>query len=262
MAPAPETQHFDDAARRAPVRVLLVDDQPLFRRAIATLINDEPDLSVIGEASNGQEAIDKATELRPDLIVMDIEMPVMNGVEAVRILRDSQPRIKIVVLTVSESEDYLFDAVRFGAHGYLLKNLKPEELYDMLRAVMRDESPISPAIAGRLLDQFRVQDERARQPTREPWPVPVTTPEPAGGIEVRSPYVTDAASILTRRELETLQYVADGLSNKEIGVALGITEGTVKNHVHSALEKLQLENRIQAAAYVVRQGFAHRLDSA
>jgi len=261
MAPACDARPANPVSRSGPVRVLLVDDQPLFRRAIATLINDEPDLSVVGEASNGQEAIDKALELQPDLIVMDIEMPVMNGVEAVRILRDRQPATKIVVLTVSESEDYLFDAVRFGAHGYLLKNLRPDELYDMLRAVMRDESPISPAIAGRLLEQFRSQAGQVSGPAPDARSSPVLPPQPTPEIEVRSPFVTDAASILTRRELETLQYVADGLSNKEIGVALGITEGTVKNHVHSALEKLQLENRIQAAAYVVRQGFAHRPDS-
>ena len=209
-------------------------------------------------------------------------MPVMNGVEAVRILRDELPRIRIVVLTVSEDEDYLFDAVRFGAHGYLLKDLQPEQLYDMLRAVLRGEAPISPVMAGRLLAEFR------RQPAREPrraeaadpsaahtspernhlppatqWPVPVHSS--LGQSDLRSPRLnaltSPAAEILTRRELETLQYVADGLSNKEIGTALSITEGTVKNHVHNALEKLQLENRIQAAAYVVRHGFAHRSEA-
>jgi two-component system nitrate/nitrite response regulator NarL len=241
-----------------PLRVLLVDDQPLFRRAIGTLIDEQPDFTVVDEAANGQEGLEKARALRPDLVVMDIEMPVMNGVEAVRLLRDELPEVKVVVLTVSEAEDYLFDAVRYGAHGYLLKNLRPDELYDMLRAVARGEHPISPAIAGRLLEQFRRQ---------QPAPSGSAAPRAAAAavdhiappeIEERNPFTTDAARILTRRELETLQYVADGLSNKEIGVALSITEGTVKNHVHSALEKLQLENRIQAAAYVVRQGFAHR----
>ena len=266
--------HAVPSSEPAPSRVLLVDDQPLFRRAIATLIAEQPDFAVVGEAINGQDAIDKSRALHPDLVVMDIEMPVMDGVEAVRILRDTQPEIKIVVLTVSEDEDYLFDAVRFGAHGYLLKDLQPEQLYEMLRAVRRGETPISPVMAGRLLAEFRRQGEPASNSQAS---APAATgasasmPSTAGSTLTSStaeaaltdtvdghPLTSPAARILTRRELETLQYVADGMSNKEIGVALSITEGTVKNHVHNALEKLQLENRIQAAAYVVRQGFAHR----
>jgi DNA-binding NarL/FixJ family response regulator len=258
--------------------VLLVDDQPLFRRAIATLISEQPDFAVAGEATNGQEALDMARALQPDLVVMDIEMPVMNGVEAVRLLRDEQPRMKVVVLTVSEDEDYLFDAVRFGAQGYLLKDLQPEQLYEMLRAVVRGESPISPIMAGRLLAEFRRQHGDggatsasaigaspappvAARPPHTPPPPAAPAPD-AAEIVARFPFVSPAAQILTRRELETLQYVADGLSNKEIGVALSITEGTVKNHVHNALEKLQLGNRIQAAAYVVRQGIAHAVETA
>jgi DNA-binding NarL/FixJ family response regulator len=261
-----------------PARVLLVDDQPLFRRAIATLISEQPDFTVVGEATNGEEALERARALSPDLVVMDIEMPVMNGVEAVRLLRDEQPQVKVVVLTVSEDEDYLFDAVRFGANGYLLKDLQPEQLYEMLRAVRRNESPISPVMAARLLAEFRrrppteratdspasaqAAQTRSHLPPSRPEQVPATSrPESEEAELARFPLASAAAQILTRRELETLQYVADGLSNKEIGAVLSITEGTVKNHVHNALEKLQLENRIQAAAYVVRQGIAHRPDS-
>jgi DNA-binding NarL/FixJ family response regulator len=205
---------------------------------------------------------------------MDIEMPVMNGVEAVRRLRDEMPNIKVVVLTVSEDEDYLFDAVRFGANGYLLKDLQPDQLYEMLRSVRRGESPISPVMAGRLLAEFRRRPptdrpadattsaqpatERSHLPPRASAQPVTPATEPTDAELARFPLASAAAQILTRRELETLQYVADGLSNKEIGSALSITEGTVKNHVHNALEKLQLENRIQAAAYVVRQGIAHR----
>ena len=218
-----------------PIRILLVDDQPLFRRAIATLIDEQPDMTVVGEAENGLAGVEAARALDPDLVVMDVEMPVMNGVEAVRLIREQQPRTKVIMLTVSDSEDFLFDAIRNGAHGYLLKDLRPEQLYDMLRSVMRDETPLSPVMAGRLLNEFRGQ-ERVRTPTPD-------TPE---------------GPALTRREIEILQLVADGLSNKEIGTELSITEGTVKNHVHNALEKLHLENRIQAAAYVVRQGLGHR----
>jgi two-component system, NarL family, nitrate/nitrite response regulator NarL len=217
------------------IRILLVDDQPLFRRAIATLIGEQPDMVVVGEAENGLDAVEQTHVLSPDLVVMDVEMPVMNGVEAVRLIKDQMPRTKVIMLTVSDSEDFLFEALRNGADGYLLKDLRPEQLYDMLRSVMRNETPLSPAIAGRLLAEFRDRPSVRSAPA----------PEPAGPA-------------LTRREMEILQLVAEGLSNKEIGTSLSITEGTVKNHVHNSLEKLQMENRIQAAAYVVRQGLGRR----
>jgi DNA-binding NarL/FixJ family response regulator len=218
------------------IRILLVDDQPLFRRAIATLVGDQPGLVVVGEADNGVQGLEMARDLRPDVVLLDVEMPVMNGVEATRRIRDEVPTAKIVILTVSEADDHLFDAIRFGAHGYLLKNLRPEQLYDLIRAVMRDETVLSPAIAGRLLREFR---------------------EHPGGRRVSTPSSPEPS--LTAREIQIMQLVAEGLSNKEIGVRLSITEGTVKNHVHNALEKLQLENRIQAAAYVVRHGLGLRV---
>jgi len=217
-----------------PIKILLVDDSPLLRHAIATLVEMQEDMAVVGHAANGLEAIEQAHEHKPDLVVMDIEMPVMNGVEATRHIREQLPWVKIVVLTVSDDDDYLFDAIRAGADGYLLKDLRPEQLYDLLRAVMRDESPLAPAMAARLVGEFRGRKVRTPAPDEEERPQ------------------------LTRRELETLRLVADGLSNKEIGTRLCITEGTVKNHVHNALQKLQLENRIQAAGYIVRQGLGHR----
>lgn len=235
-------------------RILLVDDQPLFRRAIATLIGEQPDFQVIGEAENGLEGVEKARELRPDLVVMDVEMPVMTGVEAVRLIRDQLPGIKVVMLTVSEADEYLFDAIRFGAHGYLLKDLRPEQLYEMLRSVMRNETPLSPAIAGRLLAEFRAA---GRGGGMFGAGLGSASSVSAGAARAAAPREPEGPG-LTRREIEILQLVADGLSNKEIGGKLSITEGTVKNHVHNALEKLQLENRIQAAAYVVRQGLGHR----
>ena len=233
------------------IRILLADDQPLFRRAIATLIGEQPELTVVGEAENGLEAVEKAHALKPDLVVMDVQMPVMNGVEAVRLIRDQLPQIKVVMLTVSDSDDHLFDAIRFGAHGYLLKDLRPDQLYDLLRAVMRNETPLSPMIAGRLLAEFR---EGRRDEARG-----AGSGDASLVGRIRTVASDEAAGPgLTRRELEILQLVSDGLSNKEIGVRLSITEGTVKNHVHNALEKLQLDNRIQAAAYVVRQGLGRR----
>jgi len=223
-----------------PTRILLVDDQPLFRGAIASLLNGEPDLMVVGEAENGLEGVEKAATLKPDLVLMDVEMPLMNGVEATRRIREQQPATKVVVLTVSESDEHVFEAIRIGAHGYLLKDLRPEQLFDMVRSVLRDETALSPAIAGRLVAEFREGGGASK----------VTSPEPPA----------DEPSI-TRRELEILQLVAEGLSNKEIGKRLWITEGTVKNHVHNALEKLHMTNRIQAAAYIVRQGLGRPPDS-
>jgi DNA-binding NarL/FixJ family response regulator len=168
---------------------------------------------------------------------MDVEMPVMGGVEATRLLHEQLPEIKIVMLTVSESDEHLFQAIRNGAQGYLLKDLRPEQLFDMLRSVMRGETPISPAVAGLLLSEIR-------NGTLTTVDAPTATPAPP----------------ITARELEILQLVADGMSNRQIGHRLSITEGTVKNHVHNALEKLGLDNRIQAASYIVRQGLGRPSD--
>jgi DNA-binding NarL/FixJ family response regulator len=219
------------------IRILLVDDQPLFRGAIAALLADQEGMEVVGEAADGTSALAQARALDPDLIVMDVEMPGMNGVEATRLIKAERPSTKIVVLTVSEQDDHLFDAIRYGANGYLLKDLRPEQLFDMLRRVMCDETPLSPGIAERLIADLR--GERAPA---------VETPATSGAPGPHPP--------ITARELEVLTLVAEGLSNKQIGKALWITEGTVKNHVHNALEKLQLANRIQAAAYVVREGLS------
>jgi len=191
---------------------------------------------VVGEAENGLDAVEKAHALVPDLVVMDVEMPVMDGVEATRLIREQLPSVKVIMLTVSEADDHVFDAIRFGAHGYLLKDLRPEQLYDMIRSVMRNETPLSPAIAGRLLDEIKT------------------------GATKRSSLPELQGPTVTRRELEILRLVAEGLSNKEIGKRVSITEGTVKNHVHNALEKLHMDNRIQAAAYIVRQGLGRPPD--
>jgi two-component system, NarL family, nitrate/nitrite response regulator NarL len=216
---------------KAPTRILLVDDQPLFRGAIAALLASQPDMEVVGEAENGLVGVEMARALRPDLVILDVDMPVMNGVEAVKLIREQVMDVKVIMLTVSDYEDHVLDALRNGAHGYLLKDLRPEQLHDMIRSVMRNETPISPAVAGRLLREIR-----------------------EGGVRNVSTPTEEEARSVTPRELEILRLVAEGLSNKEVAKRLVITEGTVKNHVHNALEKLHLENRIQAAAYVIRQG--------
>ena len=217
------------------LRVLLVDDQALFRRALATLISAQMDMTVVGEGENGRDALDKVRALRPDLVVMDVNMPDASGVDGVNAIRAAGITTPIVMLTVSEDDDDLFESIKAGANGYLLKNVRPEQLFEDLRGVMRGEAPIAPAVATKLLEALRV-----------------------GGIPARGQPVAAAAdNVLTRRENEILQLVADGLSNKEIAAQLTITEGTVKNHVHNALEKLHLTNRVQAAAYAVRRGFDH-----
>jgi two-component system, NarL family, nitrate/nitrite response regulator NarL len=221
----------------SPIRILLVDDQPLFRGAVAALLAHQEDMVVVGEAENGLVAIEQARALQPDLVVMDVEMPIMNGVEAVCRLHEQAVDTKIIMLTVSDADEHVLDALRYGAHGYLLKNLRPDQLYDMIRAVMRNETPISPGVAGKLLRDLQ-HDPGTRPPSS------YEDPEPQ----------------ITRRELEILRLVAAGLSNKEIGRKLSITEGTVKNHVHNALEKLHMDNRIQAAAYIVRQGLGRPED--
>ncbi len=218
------------------LRVLLVDDQPLFRRALATLISAQFDMTVVGEGENGRDALEKVRSLHPDLVVMDVNMPGASGVDGVSAIRGAGFATPIVMLTVSEDDDDLFESIKAGASGYLLKNVRPEDLFEDLRGVMRGEAPIAPAVASKLLEALRT-----------------------GGIPPRAGAhaAVPAETSLTRRESEILQLVADGLSNKEIANELTITEGTVKNHVHNALEKLHLTNRVQAAAYAVRQGMAN-----
>jgi len=212
----------------APVRILLVDDQLLFRKGLRALLEDQEDMEVVGEAADGAQAVERVRAAKPDVVLMDIHMPVCNGIEATRLVKSEWPETKIIALTVSDEDEDLFEAIKSGASGYLLKDLRPEELFDLVRGVLRGETPISPAVAGKLLSEFR----------RRPWKDPTAT----------------AGWDLTPRELEVLQLVTEGLSNAEIAARLFIVEGTVKNHLHNILEKLHLENRLQAATYAIREG--------
>ncbi len=212
------------------IRVLLVDDHVLFRKGLVSLMALRPELEVVGEASDGNEGIEKARELRPDLILMDIHMPGCNGIEATKAIKAELPNVRIVMLTVSEEEDDLYGAIKSGAQGYLLKNLRPESLFEMMQDAMRGEAPISPGIAAKILEELGRSRDRDREEPR------------------------DESSLLTQREREILGLVVDGSSNKEIASQLHITEGTVKNHLHHILEKLHLENRVQITAYALRKG--------
>jgi DNA-binding NarL/FixJ family response regulator len=181
---------------------------------------------VVGEAHDGTEAIKQAENLKPEVILMDVYMPGCDGLEATRRIRDALPQVKVVMLTVSEEDRTLFEAIKCGAHGYLLKKVEPRELYEMLRGVMRGEAPISRATAAKILKEFAEQ--------------------------VRSGSRGDPEDKLSPKEREVLQLLARGLTNKEIGNSLGITENTVKNHLKNILDKLHLENRVQAAAFALQ----------
>lgn len=212
-----------------PLRILLVDDHILFREGIASLVSSRGDMEIIGQAVDGLEALQKAKELKPDLILMDIRMPNCDGLEATRRIKKEWPEARIVILTVSEEDDDLFEAIKSGAQGYLLKNLRPAALFELIQGVSRGEAPISPVLAAKILREFLQATQKS---------------SPPGLTEVN----------LTDREKQILQYVAQGASNKDIATDLCITEGTVKNHLHNILEKLHLHNRAQAAAYALREG--------
>lgn len=210
------------------LRILLVDDHDLFRKGIARLIDSQPDFHVIGEARDGREALEQAQKLEPQVILMDIEMPNWNGTEATRRIKSEMPHVFVIMLTVSDDDQNLFAAVRAGASGYLLKSVKPDELFQRLRGVVRGEAAISPLLASKLLTEFARLDQSL--------PVPRT-------VDGLSP-----------RETEVLGLVSEGLTNRAIGESLHIAENTVKNHLRNILEKLHLNNRAQAAAFAVRHG--------
>ncbi len=214
------------------LRILLVDDHILFRKGIAAVLASRPELEIVGEAGDGLEGMERARETLPDIILMDINMPKCNGLEAVKSIKQEMPHVHIIMLTVSDSDRDLFAAIKNGADGYLLKNLEPQQLFEMLEGIRHGESPISGSVAAKILNEFR-------QPSKNENHLPGTKNE------------------LTPREIEVLELIVQGETNKEIAAALCIAEDTVKIHLRNILEKLHLQNRIQAAVYAVRQGLVH-----
>lgn len=210
------------------LRILLADDHRLFRSGIASLLKSHQDLEVVGQASDGLEAIEQARRLRPDLMLMDIHMPKCSGLEAVQVIKQELPQTHIIMLTVSDDDQDLFTAIKNGADGYLLKTIDPVELYEMLARVHRGEAPISGIMANKILQEFR-QLKQNGHPSSE------------------------RAEELTAREVEILQCVVQGESNSEIAKSLDITENTAKIHLRNILEKLHMHSRIQAALYAVHQ---------
>jgi len=213
------------------IRVLLVDDHALFRQGLAGLLSSQPDIEVVGEAEDGIEAQVKAQELRPDLILMDLTMPGCDGLEATQRIKQALPDVRIVMLTVHDEDDRLFEAIKSGAVGYLLKSTAAETLMPMLRGVMRGEAAISGAMAARMLEEFgRLARQTPFRPQQE-----------------------EDAPVLTARQREVLRLVATGAMDKEIAAELSISLSTVKTHLRNILAKLQATSRHQAAAYAVQE---------
>jgi DNA-binding NarL/FixJ family response regulator len=206
------------------IRVLLVDDQALFREGLETLLSVHKDIQVVGQASNGQEALEVASRIHPDVVLMDVRMPLLDGVRATRLLKETLPQCRVIVLTTFDDDEYIFDALRTGAVGYLLKDVASTQLVEAIRAASRGESILEPSVAAKVIAEF----------TRVSSMVPPVQIE--GLVEP-----------LSEREQEILALIARGSSNKEIASQLFIAEGTVKNHVTHILGKLGVRDRTQAA---------------
>jgi two-component system NarL family response regulator len=212
------------------IRVLIADDQALFRRGLHVVLGTEADMEVVAEVGDGEAAIIKAQELIPDVVVMDVRMPRVNGIEAARRIRDLLPNTRILMLTASDEGSDLYEAIKAGASGYLLKEISVEEVAEGIRVVMHGHSLISPSMASKLFSEFNAL---ARQiGGREQLPAPV----------------------LTARELEVLRLMGRGMSNREVAEKLYISENTVKNHVRNILEKLHSHSRMEAVMFAVRTG--------
>jgi NarL family two-component system response regulator LiaR len=215
-----------------PIRILITDDHVVVRRGTQALLATEPEIEVVGEAKNGEEAVAKALQLQPDVILMDLEMPIMDGIEAIRRITASRPEARVLVLTSFATDDKVFPAIKAGALGYLLKDSSPDELVRAIRQVYRGESSLHPTIARKLLQEMSRPSHKP--PTEDP---------------------------LTDREVEVLKLVAQGRSNQEIADELVISEATVRTHVSNILGKLHLASRTQAALYALKEGLASLDDS-
>jgi DNA-binding NarL/FixJ family response regulator len=226
MSPNPATPGAVTGSE--PVRVVIVDDQELFRRGLTMLIDAEDDIDVVGQAADGVAATELAASAVPDVILMDIRMPKRSGIDACLAIKAVVPSANIIMLTVSDEESDLYDAIKNGASGYLLKDSSTDEVAQAIRLVAEGQSLITPSMATKLLDEFK---QMSRQGTRQ---------------QINAPRLTD-------RELEVLRLVARGHNNREIAKELFISENTVKNHVRNILEKLQLHSRMEAVMYAVRE---------
>ncbi len=212
-----------------PIKVMIVDDHALFRRGLQMVLEGEKDIEVVAEASDGHEAVEKAEATTPDVVLMDVRMPKRTGIEATATIKDTLPSTKILMLTISDEEADLYEAIKAGASGYLLKEISIDEVSGAVRSVHAGQSLISPSMASKLLTEFAAMVKRKDERAQVPGPR------------------------LTDRELEVLKLVAKGMNNRDIGSELFISENTVKNHVRNILEKLHLHSRMEAVVYAVRE---------
>jgi DNA-binding NarL/FixJ family response regulator len=211
------------------IRILIADDHELFRRGLRMVLEDEADIEVVAEAGDGQAAIELAREHAPDVVVMDVRMPTVSGIEATRRIKEEEPGTRILMLTISDEEEDLYDAIKAGASGYLLKEISIDEVADAIRSVHAGQSLISPSMASKLLNEFALMAKKDEEKQQMPAPR------------------------LTDREMEVLTLVAKGMNNRDIAKELFISENTVKNHVRNILEKLHLHSRMEAVVYAVRE---------
>lgn len=228
------------------VKLLLADDHQLFREGVKRIINMESDLEVIGECGDGIQVIELCNSLNPDIVLMDINMPVENGVTATQRLKEIFPSIKVIILSIHDDESYVFETLRKGASGYLLKDMEAESLINAIRSVVSGHAYIHPKVTGKLINQLRR----------------MTYLEDSGNSsdgsvvnEAGVKYIHSPNSPLTRREAEVLRLMAEGKSNKAIGEFLFISEKTVKNHVSSILQKLEVDDRTQAVIIAIKNGW-------
>ena len=211
-----------------PIKVLIVDDHTVVRDGLAVMLEREKDFRVVGQAKNGLEAVEVARDRRPEVILMDLRMPELDGVEAMRRIRDEDPHVNFIVLTTFDTDEYIFHAIEAGAKGYLLKDASREELFNAVRAVNQGESLIQPGVAARVLDRFAQLSSQASQ---------------AGGPD-----------LLSEKEKEVLQLMAKAAANKEIAAALSVSESTVKTHVANIFHKLDVNGRMEAVTTALQRG--------
>jgi DNA-binding NarL/FixJ family response regulator len=217
------------------IRVMLADDQDIIRTGLTIILNHQPDIEVVGQAADGLEAVEAAKQLHPDVILMDIKMPLLNGIQATRQIVAVLPKTQIIILTTYDTDNWVFDGIRAGAIGYLLKDTSGDNLAEAVRGALRGESQIDPTVARKVLREFQQLATR-----RSTTPQPVVEDEPL--------------ERLTDREEEVLKLLAGGLANKEIAQQLSLSEGTVKNHISAILTKLHANDRTQAVLTALKRG--------
>ena len=207
------------------IRILIADDHPVVREGLSSMLKKVPDFEVVGEAANGQETVDKALDIKPDVILLDLRMPVLDGVEAMKIIKQQDPRIKYVVLTTYDNDEYIFQGIEAGATAYLLKDSPREELFKAIKAVAKGESMIHPIIAAKVLNRFVAISRKMRE-----------------------------SSGFSSREIEVLELMAKGFSNKDIAASLYFSESTVKTHIQNIFKKLKVNDRTEAVIEAIKQG--------